>query len=59
MMCLLTEVDKTGAETPGLVYLNDIKNIEFDGETVTINRFVKIPKDNFLEIKFRKIKEDD
>jgi len=55
MICLLTEVDETGAETPGLVYINDIKSIDFDGETVTINKYIQIPKDNFLEIKFKKV----
>lgn len=55
MICLLTEVDETGAETPGLVYISDIKSIEFDGETVIINKYIQIPKDNFLEIKFKKV----
>lgn len=55
MICLLTEVDETGVETPGLVYINDIKSIDFDGETVIINKYIQIPKDNFLEIKFKKV----
>lgn len=55
MICLLTEVDETGVETPCLVYINDIKSIDFDGETVTINKYIQIPKDNFLEIKFKKV----